>query len=438
MYIIQSRKNKTNSPDVAIPRCSICKQTILASVVFLLFATTAWGKITKGPFLLRVYHDRAAIMFETDTEGPGKVCYGQGFFLTEKITTRPLRIEYENEEDTPTQKKCAYIHKVWLRGLKQGKTCKYKVEGPQDKSRQYKFRTPDAKTNKVRFIVYGDNRTYSRTHRKLIKLMINKKVDFVVNSGDLVTKGDRYEQWGPQFFQPLKGLAETVPVYIAKGNHDLGGYFEKLLVPEEEQNNFGFDYGPVHYFCADNVSDGIGTEELLSLIAADASSAVRHPAESDAKWKFVSYHIPSLNFGGHSSMWAYPKALPTLARAGVDFVITGHSHLYERFKPIVPADEKNRLLTCITSGGGGGPLYDPEPCQFHVRTEKVHHFCLFDIDGDKLSMDTIDINGKIIDHLEITKTNGAFNKGYTDSAVPIELVTSHQHLYRSLSGQTPK
>jgi len=251
------------------------------------------------------------------------------------------------------------------------------------------------------------------------------KVDFVVHTGDLVSSGDNYEQWGPQFFQPLKGFAETVPFYIAKGNHEGNkGNYEKLLIPEGENNNFSFDYGPLHYLCVDNVSRGLNSKEQLSLIAADASS-------SNAKWKFVSYHVPSLNFGGHWSAWGYPDALPTLAKAGIDFVLTGHSHQYERFWPVAPpSDTDGSYVTYITSGGGGAPLYDVQKSLYHAKAEKIYHFCLFEIKGDKLTMDTIDIEGNVIDHLEVTKTNGQLNEEYLQTAVPMETVQVYQDLYR--------
>jgi len=37
-------------------------------------------------------------------------------------------------------------------------------------------------------------------------------------------------------------------------------------------------------------------------------------------------------------------------------------------------------------------------------------------------MDTIDINGRIVDHLEINKTDGRLNKEYLQTAVSLEEV----------------
>ena len=375
--------------------------------------------LTKGPFLLGVYPGRAALMWETETEGSCKLYYGKDQKLDKYVESVPET----NQIGEEAVKKLAFIHKVWLEDLEPGGFYDYRVTGPGFEDNIYGFRTVPENTDEVRFIVYGDSRTRPSVHRKLVKLMIKQKVDFVVHCGDLVTKGDKYEQWGPQFFEPLKGLVETVPVYIAKGNHEgNNGNYEKLLIPKGKENSFGFDYGPVHYFCADNVTEGLKDEVQFNLIIADAGA-------SDTKWKFVSYHVPSVNFGGHWSAWGYPDALPGLSKAGVDFVLAGHSHMYERFRPIAPPESADgNYVTYITSGGGGVFMHSIKPNVYHAVAKKRHHFCLFDIKGNKLTMDTIGIDGRVIDHIEVIKTAGRLDKEYLRSAIPMKEMLDFQKM----------
>ncbi|UCG58027.1 MAG: metallophosphoesterase [Phycisphaerales bacterium] len=384
--------------------------------------------ITKGPALLRVYKDRAAIMWESSTEGPWKVYFGDAGGLDRYIESTPQQVEYEFENDAKQiVKKTAFIHKVWIESLRPAQEYCYRVAGPWLRGKTHRFKTADAESDEVRFLVYGDSRTRPETHRKLVELMIREKVDFIVHTGDLVSSGNKYEQWGPQFFEPLKGLMESVPVYIVKGNHEGdNGNYEKLLIPGGEENSFGFDYGPVHFFCLDNVSKGKKTKERLNKIVADAKS-------SGAAWKFVSYHVPSVNFGGHRSKWAAPAALPALAEAGADFVLAGHSHQYERFRPVSPPSGSNAsFVSYITTGGGGASLYGIEPTIYHASTKQIHHYCRFHIKGDKLTMDAIDIDGNVIDHVEITKTEGRPDKQYLWTAIPMGGITLHQTLRPAL------
>jgi predicted phosphodiesterase len=379
------------------------------------------GGITKGPMLLRAYQTRAAIMWETGSERPCKLQYGKEGKLTEEIESKGEKVQYKSSEVGKGKiERTVFIHKEWLKGLEAGTLYSYRITGEGIKSKVYKFQTAPINSDRVRFIVYGDSRTRPEVHRKLVNLMIDKKVDFVVHGGDMVTDGSKYEQWEGQFFKPLKGLGETIPIYGVKGNHEgTGGNYERLLVPEGEKNNFGFDYGPVHYFCADNAIKNGEPNKILELIANDIKN-------SKARWKFVSYHRPSLNFGHHWSAWGYPEALGRFAEAGVDFVITGHSHQYERFRPIAPAADGGSYVTYITSGGGGAPLSGIKPNDYHVKATSKNHFCLFEINGEKLTMDTINIEGKTIDHLEIRKDAGRLNEEFVLTAIPMDQIQRQQ------------
>jgi hypothetical protein len=53
-------------------------------------------------------------------------------------------------------------------------------------------------------------------------------------------------------------------------------------------------------------------------------------------------------------------------------------------------------------------------------------------------MDTFDIDGKVIDHLEVIKTNGRQNEQYLWTAVPMAAVRLHQDLHRTKPTQLSK
>jgi len=84
------------------------------------------------------------------------------------------------------------------------------------------------------------------------------------------------------------------------------------------------------------------------------------------------------------------------------------------------------FVTYITSGGGGAPMYGIEPNVYHAEAMKKHHFCLFNIKGNKLTMDTIDIDGRVIDHIELTKTAGRLDEKYLRSAIPMKEILDFQ------------
>jgi predicted phosphodiesterase len=421
---LRRRKSGKNTGGVHFSIWSLFFLSILLAV-----ADSARAGITKGPVLLRTYLDRVALIWETDRLGPGKVqCTGPGGFESETASL-PCRIDYSlKESERSVTDRSAFVHKVWIDNLSPDTRYTYRIIDAGEPSPEYGFRTaPSEEGAGIRFVVYGDSRTYPDRHRRIIEQIIKKKPDFVVNVGDLVSRGNYYEQWGPELFEPIRGLAESVPFYAVKGNHDTGNmdFFEKLLVPPGEESNFSFDFGPVHYYGLDNYGGEVS--ELLERLEEDFSSL-------GGLWNFVTYHVPSLNIGGHASDWGFPLALPALSSAGVDFVVTGHSHIYERFRPVAPPEGKTgSFVTYITSGGGGALPYGVEPSLFLAGAESLLHFCLFEIKGGQLNLEVIDDQGRTIDTLSVRKTGGVLDRKYTNDAVAQKQISLYQHLFRTVA-----
>jgi predicted phosphodiesterase len=396
--------------------------TALLFGFLLLVPVFCRAEIVKGPILLRIDKDKAALMWEATTAGDDEVQYGSdGLDLT--VTSKPIAVLDRRGNATVT----CYVHKVWLTNLEPGSTCNYRIISGGNTSPQYRFRTLQQNPGIIRFAVYGDCRTHPRTHRQIIEQIIKANVDFVINDGDLVATGSQYEDWSRQFFDPVRGLAESVCIYPVRGNHDTGTFFDKFFVVDG-QDNYPFAVANTWFFLGDNTSDGLSTAKLIDIIAADKR-------KTDADWRFAIWHEPNLNICAHMSDRGYPDALGRLLDNNMDFVLSGHSHAYERFRPITNKDIPH-ALTCMTIGGGGADLADIQPDYLLSSAHKLHHFCLFEIRGPKLSMKTIDIDGNVIDEIQIEKNTDKLNDEYLRSAAPLQAVLDHQKIIHALSAYT--
>ena len=116
-------------------------------------------------------------------------------------------------------------------------------------------------------------------------------------------------------------------------------------------------------------------------------------AASGSDWKIMYFHHPIYSSGGtHGSDTALRDQLePLFLKYGVDVVIAGHEHFYERLKP-------QKGIHYFISGGAGKLRKGDVGGEF---TEKAfdtgYHFMIFEIDGDQMHFQTISDQAKTVD-----------------------------------------
>ena len=85
-----------------------------------------------------------------------------------------------------------------------------------------------------------------------------------------------------------------------------------------------------------------------------------------------------------------------LQQNGVAMVLAGHNHYYARAMV-------NGIVE-LTVGGGGAPLYTPDPSQPNiVVTSETYSFGEFSISGDALTTKVVNNSGATIDTFTVTK-----------------------------------
>jgi len=132
------------------------------------------------------------------------------------------------------------------------------------------------------------------------------------------------------------------------GNHDTAQssnppaslpYFAMFTLPTNAQAGgmasgtekyYSFDYGNIHFICLDSMtSDRSSTGPMATWLRADLASSTR-------QWTIAFWHHPPYTKGSHNSdtetelVQMRQTFLPILEEAGVDLVLAGHSHSYER------------------------------------------------------------------------------------------------------------
>ncbi len=127
---------------------------------------------------------------------------------------------------------------------------------------------------------------------------------------------------------------------------------------------------------------------------------------SKAAWKVAVFHHPWFCAGNHESDLIMRRIYgPLFARAGVDLILVGHDHNYQKTRPIVHVFPKStKPYWQIVTGGGGAPLYmKPRPEVFVDKFVCVNHYMKITAEKERLVAVAYNMDGSELDRLEIRK-----------------------------------
>ncbi len=319
---------------------------------------------------------------------------------------------------TADAKQLVREHVVTLHRLAAGETYFYRVrsggeilfEGPD-----YRFRTlPDKRTTRCRFLAFGDSGKGTAAQHSLVPSMIAAQADFAVHTGDVIYPLGEADEFDSKYFEPYRDLIRNTPVWLSMGNHDVmtsngQPYLDAFHLPRNDRDGseryYSFTWGQVHFLILD--SNGIISADELEWLEADL-------AGTTTLWKVAVFHHPAYSCGLHGSS-EYPRNrfAPLFERYGVDLVLSGHDHHYERTYPMLQeaisdtaqSDYRNpEGVIYVVTGGGAGPRETSTSCEFTAFGLAATHFTQVDVDGPRLALQAVDANGRVLDRITIDKS----------------------------------
>jgi acid phosphatase type 7 len=147
------------------------------------------------------------------------------------------------------------------------------------------------------------------------------------------------------------------------GNHDwrtggLAGYFDyfgEAARGPDGRSWYSFDLGTWHVIMLDSECDKNGGCETDS---AQGRWLAEDLEASDTRCTVAIWHKPRFSSGEHGNDRSVAPFWTALYDAGVDVVVNGHDHDYERFAPQDPdaAEDRDRGMRQFVVGTGGTPL----------------------------------------------------------------------------------
>ena len=272
----------------------------------------------------------------------------------------------------------------------------------------------DASDNRFSFSILGDSR--SDPNQWQIVSEATLETDFTLFMGDDIDDGFNLSDWDLWFEYGEKIIARE-PIYNTIGGHDrdtssstYDSYLSYFTLPGNELY-YSFTYGNAIFICLNSLKPGDPDQYSWLLSTLEANK--------DQTWKIVFTHNPFYTSPSHvGSMNSYFNTWwKAFDDYGVDMIFNGHSHNYQRTKPI----NRNISTTSpvagygsvvgmgrcqIVSGGAGAPLSGAAyPGLWWLeKSENKHHFCNIDIDGDMLTFKAMDANQVVFDELVLDKS----------------------------------
>jgi predicted MPP superfamily phosphohydrolase len=246
------------------------------------------------------------------------------------------------------------------------------------------------KEGSVRFAVIGDTGSGTTQQRQVADMMMRYRgiypFDFVLMMGDNLYGGESAKDFQAKFsdvYRPL--LDNNVKFYAALGNHDLPIQVNYEYFNMNGKEYYRFKKGNIAFYALNSTyMDKKQVQWIQDELAKDTSD-----------WKIAFFHHPPYSSASkHGSDKQLREVLePIFVKYGVNVVLTGHDHVYERIKP-------QKGIYYFVSGAGGklrsGDVKNNSPL-----TEKAFdrdmHFMLWEAVGNQLYFQAISRTGETVD-----------------------------------------
>lgn len=357
-----------------------------AAFLLLLLALPSQAEITRGPVLHASTPGTITITWDTAEEIVGEIV-----------------VESNGENWTASETTASVHHMITLTDLEPGVLHRYQIIGEENPNRGGTFRAGVGEGSLLRFTVAGDTRTQPFFHRVLLDRAMAVRPDLHMNTGDLVESGEVAAQWD-LFFAVERDLLRHVPFLPVIGNHDKdeNTFYDSLWCLPGIRDNpiyFALRYGNALFLVLDSDEIGDGTTEQDLWLEEQLAQAADDPG---IRHIFPAWHAPPLSSGSHGNSentYMLDRVHGLLKQAGVKFVFNGHDHSYER--------SYYDGIYYIVAGGGGAPqnggmdTAPPNPQQHSQSFAFEYSFVSIDVDGDRLVLSAYNMEGDLIDRLEV-------------------------------------
>lgn len=310
-------------------------------------------------------------------------------------------------------------HVILLEGLEPATSYFYRVQnGGEPVSEVSSFTTvPDDPLASIRVAVLGDLGCGCDTQYSVIDVIKDSAPDLVLTTGDnAYFSGTPFEVL-QNYFVPMASLMNHVPVYPSLGNHDVWTengkpLLQSVYLPVNEADGserfYSFDRGNCLFIALD-------TNQDISNVSIQYEWLEDQLQHTTADWIICYFHHPMYSDSNHGDAPLLQFYLtPLFEDYGVDVVLAGHDHSYQRSYPLRAGTAIDGHMepgyldpggpVYVVTGGGGAVLYQIFRSLRMAATGMRHHTVIIDVEGDELTLSAVGTDGLVFDTMSIRKT----------------------------------
>ncbi len=326
-------RGRTNSLCIALLWCCLA----------LSISHVSAQTITRGPYLQRGSKDFVILRWRTDTTVTPVVKVGRTLGAETDSFTGAAGTEHRVEVSglLPSTK---YFYKVMAGStlLGGGDESHSFVTSPSDGDEPFTvWAMGDSGISATQ--TSGEHPNQAAVRDAFLNVVPLRSLAFFTHLGDIAYYEGTDTQYQRGFFDIYPTILRTLTTWPTQGNHDMSAnaYYSIFSLPQlaqaggivsNSERYYSWDYGNAHFI-------SLNSERTSSRAAMEAW--LREDLTATTKtWRIVIFHHPPYSKGSHDSdnpadsagkmQYMRETILPVLEQYGVDLVMSGHSHSYER------------------------------------------------------------------------------------------------------------
>ncbi len=343
--------------------------------------------ISRGPYLQQATPTSIIIKWQTSSATITKVNYGTSLSLLSQTATNTIS---------------STNHEIKISGLQPYTTYFYSIATttgtlvPAAADVYFKTMPNYGKKGDYRFWVIGDAGTGGNDQRNARTAFLNynnnRPIDGWIWLGDNAYDGGYNSEYQSNVFSnnTYENQLKNIVVWPAAGNHDYNNhipfspspaYYDIFSLPTNgecggvasgTEKYYSYNYGNIHFIVLDSYDESRSSTGAMATWLQSDLNANTQP------WIIAYWHHPPYTKGSHNSdnsnfldgelVDMRQNIIPILEAKGVDLVLNGHSHVYERSYLLDGHYGYSNSLTAAMKKDNTSGNY-PANCAYHKQTK---------------------------------------------------------------------